>query len=128
MADNNNKNGQQINIELDADVAQGIYSNLAIINHSASEFVVDFVSIIWNGIPLSVSGDYSIILINSVGCDSIVNLNLTITNSTSIEENTNNKKLISITNVLGKKTFYRKHTSLFYIYDDGTVEKRIVIE
>jgi len=54
MADNNNNNnnGQQINIELDADVAQGIYSNLAIINHSASEFVVDFVSIM-PGVPKS---------------------------------------------------------------------------
>jgi len=52
MAENNNKNGQQINIELDADVAQGIYSNLAIINHSASEFVVDFVSIM-PGVPKS---------------------------------------------------------------------------
>ena len=35
----------QINIELDETVAQGTYSNLAIINHSVSEFVVDFVSI-----------------------------------------------------------------------------------
>ena len=52
MPENNNKSGQQINIELDADVAQGIYSNLAIINHSASEFVVDFVSIM-PGVPKS---------------------------------------------------------------------------
>ncbi len=52
MADNKNQKGQQINIELDADVAQGIYSNLAIINHSASEFVVDFVSIM-PGVPKS---------------------------------------------------------------------------
>lgn len=36
---------QQINIELDEKTAEGIYSNLAIINHSPSEFVVDFVSI-----------------------------------------------------------------------------------
>jgi len=35
----------QINIELDEKVAEGIYSNLAIINHSVSEFVLDFVSI-----------------------------------------------------------------------------------
>jgi len=34
-----------INIEIDADVAEGQYSNLAIINHSVSEFVVDFVNI-----------------------------------------------------------------------------------
>jgi hypothetical protein len=35
----------QINIELKEDVAQGIYSNLAIITHSSSEFVLDFVRI-----------------------------------------------------------------------------------
>ena len=35
----------QINIELDEAIAEGIYSNLAIINHSASEFVLDFVCI-----------------------------------------------------------------------------------
>ena len=47
MADqkNNNPKKPSLNIELDADVAQDIYSNLAIINHSHSEFVVDFVSI-----------------------------------------------------------------------------------
>lgn len=39
------QNQQQINIELDEKTAEGIYSNLAIINHSPSEFVVDFVSI-----------------------------------------------------------------------------------
>ena len=33
---------QQINIELSEEVAQGIYSNLAVITHSSSEFVVDF--------------------------------------------------------------------------------------
>lgn len=40
-----NKQQQQINIEIDDKTADGIYSNLAIINHSASEFVLDFVSI-----------------------------------------------------------------------------------
>jgi hypothetical protein len=46
MSDNNNNQPQgQINIELDEATAQGIYSNLAIINHSASEFVVDYVCI-----------------------------------------------------------------------------------
>src|SRR5690606_21187073 len=53
MADQNKNQKQgQINIELDENVAQGIYSNLAIINHSASEFVVDFVSIM-PGVPKS---------------------------------------------------------------------------
>lgn len=35
----------QLSIELSAEVAEGIYSNLAIISHSSSEFVVDFVRI-----------------------------------------------------------------------------------
>jgi Protein of unknown function (DUF3467) len=48
MSDNNQQG--QINIELDEKVAEGIYSNLAIINHSASEFVVDFVTLM-PGIP-----------------------------------------------------------------------------
>jgi len=38
------KKQKQINIELDEKMAEGIYSNLAIINHSVSEFVVDFIS------------------------------------------------------------------------------------
>ncbi|CAM3785255.1 hypothetical protein B0A58_04620 [Flavobacterium branchiophilum NBRC 15030 = ATCC 35035] len=41
---NENQEGQ-INIELDEKIAEGVYSNLAIINHSSSEFVVDFVCI-----------------------------------------------------------------------------------
>jgi len=47
MADNkdNKAKPNQINIELDEKVAEGTYSNLAIINHSVSEFVVDFVSV-----------------------------------------------------------------------------------
>lgn len=41
---------QQINIELKDEVGQGTYSNLAIITHSSSEFVVDFVRIM-PGLP-----------------------------------------------------------------------------
>ena len=51
MADNN-KDQKQLNIELDENVAEGTYSNLAIINHSVSEFVVDFISIM-PGVPKS---------------------------------------------------------------------------
>lgn len=43
MADPDKKQ-KQINIELDEKTAEGVYSNLAIINHSASEFVIDFIS------------------------------------------------------------------------------------
>jgi hypothetical protein len=43
--DNKLGNDNQLNIELSAEVAEGIYSNLAIISHSTSEFVVDFIRI-----------------------------------------------------------------------------------
>ena len=35
----------QINIELPEDIADGMYSNLAIITHSNAEFVIDFVKV-----------------------------------------------------------------------------------
>jgi thiol-disulfide isomerase/thioredoxin len=86
-------------------------------------------SIVWNGMPLNASGDYSVTLINSVGCDSITNLNLTITIPSAILNIRNTEEtLFKITDMLGKETPYRRNTPLFYIYDDGTVEKRIVIE
>jgi hypothetical protein len=46
----NNEDQNQLNIELSEDVAQGTYSNLAIITHSPSEFVVDFI-LVMPGIP-----------------------------------------------------------------------------
>ena len=36
---------QQFDIELNREVAQGTYSNLSIISHSSSEFIVDFIRI-----------------------------------------------------------------------------------
>ncbi len=41
---------QQLNIELTEDIAEGIYSNLAVITHSSSEFVIDFIKMM-PGIP-----------------------------------------------------------------------------
>lgn len=45
-----NQNQNQLNIELTEEIADGIYSNLAIITHSTSEFVVDFVKVM-PGVP-----------------------------------------------------------------------------
>lgn len=39
-------NDNQIQIELNEEVAQGTYSNLAVISHSISEFVVDFIRVV----------------------------------------------------------------------------------
>lgn len=49
MSDKNVPNNQ-LNIELSEEIAEGIYSNLAIITHSNSEFVVDFVKVM-PGVP-----------------------------------------------------------------------------
>ena len=44
----NKKPQNQVNIELPEEVAEGLYSNLAIISHSQSEFVVDFIRMVPN--------------------------------------------------------------------------------
>ncbi|MBQ1964157.1 MAG: DUF3467 domain-containing protein [Tidjanibacter sp.] len=44
MANDNQQ--QRMEIELDAETAQGKYSNLAIISHSPSEFVLDFAAVL----------------------------------------------------------------------------------
>jgi polyhydroxybutyrate depolymerase len=57
--------------------------------------------------------------------------------TTSIDENNgqnynkvfpNNKQLIKIVDLLGRESKDLKSQPLFYIYDDGTVEKKIIIE
>jgi hypothetical protein len=50
MEQNNQNNPNQLNIELSEEIAEGIYSNLAIITHSNSEFVLDFIKIM-PGVP-----------------------------------------------------------------------------
>ena len=47
---------------------------------------------------------------------------------TGIEEHTTNKELLKVTDVLGREKKGAKNEPLFYIYDDGTIEKKIVIE
>lgn len=44
------QNENQLNIELSEEIAEGIYSNLAIITHSNSEFVLDFIRVM-PGVP-----------------------------------------------------------------------------
>lgn len=46
----NLKKENEMQIELSDEIAQGIYSNLAIISHSSSEFVIDFIRIV-PGVP-----------------------------------------------------------------------------
>ena len=101
------------------------------LSYTDSVFAIDtgYNSYNWNSQVLTSSGIYTEILTNTFGCDSIVTLNLTIINSTDILEINTKKRLIhKIINVLGKDMPFKRNEPLFYIYDDGTVEKRIVIE
>lgn len=51
MAEDKNAPQQnQINIELSEEIAEGVYSNLAMIAHSNSEFVIDFIRLM-PGVP-----------------------------------------------------------------------------
>ena len=45
MTEKKNNKQKQLNIVIDESVANGTYSNLAIINHSNSEFIVDFITV-----------------------------------------------------------------------------------
>lgn len=44
--ENQENNRDQFQLELKEDVAQGIYANLAVISHSSSEFILDFVRVL----------------------------------------------------------------------------------
>jgi hypothetical protein len=53
MDDKKNKHSEapnQINIELTEEIAEGVYANLAMIAHSNSEFVIDFIRLM-PGVP-----------------------------------------------------------------------------
>lgn len=45
MSEENKQAPTQLNIEISEEVAEGHYSNLAIITHSHAEFVIDFVNV-----------------------------------------------------------------------------------
>ena len=61
---------------------------------------------------------------SNMGCETIPNV---ISGIIDVSENTK-RTILKIINVLGEPTKPKPNTPLFYIYDDGTVEKRITIE
>ena len=44
MSNNKPQQGQQLQIDINQDIAKGVYSNFAIISHSHAEFIVDLAS------------------------------------------------------------------------------------
>ena len=56
-------------------------------------------------------------------------INGLINSSTFVTEiESKEKKLIKIVDVLGRECLPKKNTTLFYIFDDGSVEKKLIIE
>ena len=53
---------------------------------------------------------------------------ISITVSTSVDEIKTIKTLLKITDIFGREINPYTNTQLFYIYDDGTIEKRITLE
>ena len=73
---------------------------------------------------------YRCILTESSDCQDTTDVvTLTVVNNVGIGElNNTPKQLIKIVDVLGRKTPFNPNTTLLYIYDDGTVERKMIIE
>jgi len=103
-----------------------IYSNLPIGNYHRYLYQGNY------NITFSKAGYYSkIINVNITNQNTeikdiqLVPLNFVATNK---DLKINEKKLMKVINVLGIDTFEKKSSILFYIYNDGTSEKRIIID
>tara|TARA_B110000116_G_scaffold43512_1_gene35990 strand:+ start:1055 stop:1369 length:315 start_codon:yes stop_codon:yes gene_type:complete len=70
---------------------------------------------------------YNLMLTDSTGCQASSSC-VVYVNPLAIEEIVHNKHLLKIVDILGKESSPNKKGLLFYIYDDGTVEKRIIIK
>lgn len=46
MNNDQNQKGQQLQIELSPELAQGVYTNMAMVSHSSSEVVIDFIKML----------------------------------------------------------------------------------
>jgi hypothetical protein len=62
---------------------------------------------------------WSITNLIATGCQSVTAIE---------EENNKNRRLLKRVDVLGREIQPQKNTTLFYIYEDGSVEKKIIIE
>ena len=75
----------------------------------------------------SINGQHYFIATDALGCQSqavycAVDFPLTINNIYLL------KRLVKITDILGKNIKKKKSATLFYHFDDGTIEKKIIIE
>ena len=58
----------------------------------------------------------------------IDNINLWDNNTSVNQDFQNSKKLVKVVDVLGRKTSTKSNKVLMYIYDDNSVEKKIILK
>jgi hypothetical protein len=108
-------------------IQQGNMNLFGAINLDTSWYNYSINSAINPSYPLTMYFVYVVSIGGSVTDTCILTYSSTPTDITDINAS-GNRKIISIVDVLGRETKGTKNEPLFYIYNDGTVEKRIVIE
>ena len=78
-------------------------------------------------ITIQNSGAYWLVVTDSVGCSSDT-ISYTVTINNIYESQNKNKTLLKVIDILGRNTKGIKNAPLLYIYSDGTVEKKLIIE
>ncbi|MCS5622482.1 MAG: hypothetical protein NZ735_00790 [Candidatus Marinimicrobia bacterium] len=84
----------------------------------------------WYSYPLNSFPNYPLTVYYVYGMNSdtcILTYNSTLTSIIDVHIN-EKRNLLKIIDLLGRETYVRKNSPMFYIYDDGIVEKKIIIE
>jgi hypothetical protein len=115
------------NRELTAcEIADLYNAQLGSLNTSSTQTESAIDSYTWsvNGQTYTQSGSYTSVIQNAAGCDSTITLNLTLgfTGIEDLQPNAN-KNLVRITDLNGEETPFQKNKVLFFIYEDGTIER-----
>ena len=74
------------------------------------------------------SGIYILEVTDYNGCTTSDTINFIMTSNYDLLGSDRNNKLIKIVDVLGRETQETSNFPLFYIFDDGTVKKTIIVE
>jgi hypothetical protein len=108
-------------------IQQGNMNLFGAINLDTSWYNYSINSAINPSYPLTMYFVYAVSIGGSVTDTCILTYNSTPTAITDINPSSN-RKLISIIDVLGRESKVTRNEPFIYIYDDGTVEKQIIIE
>ena len=73
------------------------------------------------------NGQYYFIATDTLGCISDT-VFFIVDFTSAINENSSMRKLVKIMDVLGRESIPQPNIPLFYRYDDGKVEKRLIVE